>query len=167
LFTALKSFIWYYGSSPEIIVKADVNLTDDDLKENLILIGGPVANNITRGLNDQLPITFVHNGDGWSLKRNPSAVKDFNAFLITNENIMELSLNSTIPYDESMGVLQTIRNPWNERNFIIVLAGLTRYGTRSISKNLDFTASYKIFGGNHTELGFYKQWCGEFEGDEE
>ncbi|MCD6559074.1 MAG: DUF4932 domain-containing protein [Palaeococcus sp.] len=155
-----KSFIWYYGNSPEILIKADVNLTDEDLKENLILIGGPVANNITRGLNEKLPINFVQDEDGWSLKRNPSVVKDFHAFLITNGSIMELSLNSTIPYDESMGVLQTIRNPWNGRNFIIVFAGLTRYGTRSISKNQDFTASYKIFGGNYTELGFYKQYKG-------
>lgn len=155
--TLEKSFIWYYGSSPEIIVKADVNLTDDDLKENLILIGGPVANKITKELNDKLPINFVQDENGWSLKRNPSAVKDFNAFLITNESIIGLSLNSTIPYDGSVGVLQIIRNPWNEKNFIIVLAGLTRYGTRSISKNQDFTASYKIFGNNYIELGFYKQ----------
>ena len=155
-----KSFSFYRRDAPKIVVKADVNLTDEDLRENLILIGGPVANKITRGLNDQLPITFVHDEDGWSLKRNPSVVKDFNAFLITNEGIEDIPLNSTIPYDESMGVLQTIRNPWNERNFIIVLEGLTRYGTRSISKNLDFTASYKIFGGNYTELGFYKQYKG-------
>jgi len=132
-------------------------LTDDDLKENLILIGGPVANKITGELNDKLPITFVRDEKGWSLKRNPGAVKDFHAFLITNENIIELSLDSTIPYDGSIGVLQAIRNPWNEKNFIIVLAGLTRYGTRSISKNQDFTASYKIFGNNYIELGFYKQ----------
>ena len=152
-----RSFIWFYGSSPEIIVKADVDLTDDDLKENLILIGGPVANKITGELNDKLPITFIRDEKGWSLKRNPGAVKDFHAFLITNENIIELSLDSTIPYDGSIGVLQAIRNPWNEKNFIIVLAGLTRYGTRSISKNQDFTASYKIFGNNYIELGFYKQ----------
>ena len=162
-----RSFIWFYGSSPEIIVKADVDLTDDDLKENLILIGGPVANKITRELNDKLPITFVQDENGWSLKRNRGAVKDFHAFLVANGDIRELPLDDTIPCDGSMGVLQTIKNPWNEKNFIIVFAGLTRYGTRSISKNQDFIASYKIFGRNHTELGFYKQWCGEFEGDGE
>jgi hypothetical protein len=149
-----------YGYAPKIVVKADVNLTDEDLKENLILIGGPVANKITMKLNDQLPMTFVRNENGWGLKRNPSVVKDFNAFLFTNEGIMELSLNSTIPYDESMGVLQVIRNPWNEENFIIVLAGLTRYGTRNISRNSSSVASYKILGGNYKELGFYKQYKG-------
>jgi len=156
-----KSFTMGYGNTPpKIVVKADVNLTGDDLKENLILIGGPVANKITRELNEQLPITFVHNKNSWSLKRNPSAVRDFNAFLIMRKNIRELSLNSTIPHDESLSVLQTVRNPWNGKNFVIVLAGLTRQGTRSISTNLDFIVSYKISGGNYTELGFYKQYGG-------
>lgn len=155
-----NSFIIGYSNAPKIIVKEDVNLTDEDLRGNLILIGGPVANEITRKLNDQLPVAFVHYEDGWSLKRNPSAVEDFSAFLLTPDNLIELPLNSTIPYDESMGVLQTIRNPWNEKNYIMVLAGLTRYGTKNISKNLNFIVSYKIFGGNYTELGFYKQYKG-------
>ncbi|MCD6373254.1 MAG: S-layer protein, partial [Thermococcus sp.] len=153
-----KFFILYHGSDPEIIVKADVNLTENDLKENLILIGGPVANKITRELNDKLPITFVRDENGWSLKRNPGAVKDFHAFLVANGDIMKIPLDSTIPYDGSIGALQTIRNPWNEKNFIIVLAGLTRYGTRNILRNPGFGASYIIFGNNYTELGFYKQY---------
>ncbi|AIU70283.1 hypothetical protein TEU_08035 [Thermococcus eurythermalis] len=153
-----KFFILYHGSDPEIIVKADVNLTENDLKENLILIGGPVANKITRELNDKLPITFVRDENGWSLKRNPGAVKDFHAFLVANGDIMKIPLDSTIPYDGSIGALQTIRNPWNEKNFIIVLAGLTRYGTRNILRNPGFGAGYIIFGNNYTELGFYKQY---------
>ncbi len=153
-----KFFILYYGSSPEIIVKADVNLTDDDLKENLILIGGPAANKITRELNDRLPITFVRDENGWSLKRNPGAFKDFHAFLVGNGDIREISLDSTIPRDGFIGTLQTIRNPWNEKNFIIVLAGLTRYGTRNISRNRPSGPSYIISGDNYTELGFYKQY---------
>ncbi|MCA6213916.1 MAG: hypothetical protein PWP19_1729 [Thermococcaceae archaeon] len=155
-----EGFSISFGYTPKVVIKADVNLTDEDLRENLILIGGPVANKVTRELNDRLPITFVHSGNGWSLKRNPGVVKDFNAFLFADEGIIELSLNSTIPYDGSMGVLQTIRNPWNEKNFVIVLAGLTRYGTRNISKNQSSIASYKILGENYKELGFYKQYKG-------
>ncbi len=155
-----NSFIIGYGNTPKIIVKEDVNLTDEDLRGNLILIGGPVANEITRELNDQLPVTFVCDEDGWSLKRNSGVVKDFSAFLLTSDNLVELPLNSTVPHNKTVGVLETIRNPWNEKNFIMVLAGLTRYGTKNISKNLDFVVSYKIFGGNYTELGFYKQYKG-------
>ena len=150
-----RGFRTYYGTSPTTVVKADTNLTSEDFKENLILVGGPVANKITMKLNSQLPITFVYTENGWNLKRNPNYVKNFNAFLITNESIMELSLDSTIPPDV-YGVVETIRNPWNGNAYITIIAGVDRYGTRRMINGIGLE-SYVIKGEKYWEIGFYTQ----------
>ena len=75
-----------YGRSPSIIIKADKNLTDEDLRHNLILIGGPVANGVVKQLNDELPVKFIFNGS-WILRRNPSNVKEFAAFYVTPDYV--------------------------------------------------------------------------------
>lgn len=153
-----ETFEQFYGSYPEIIIKSDANLTEDDLRENLILIGGPVANKITKELNEKLPIKFIFNGS-WSLERNPNVVKNFNAFLFVDDSdVRELSLNSGFPKDETLGVVETIRNPWNEESFIIVVAGATRYGTRRVVKRVGGSPSYIIKGKTYHEQGFYMQW---------
>jgi len=49
-----------------------------------------------------------------------------------------------------------VRNPWNEKNFIAVVAGVDRYSTRALVK--EFTAyprSYGIESGDYVEVGFY------------
>lgn len=146
-----KGFRAYYGASPSILVKPDVNLTSEDFKENLILIGGPVANKITRELNTKLPIIFIYN-KSWEVKRNPTAVHEFHAFLVSSDSIMELSLNSTT---RAIGVSQVVRNPWNEDNFIIVIEGVDRYGTRRMLKEFSGLRSYIIIGESYREMGFY------------
>ncbi len=146
-----KGFRAYYGASPSIFVKSDVNLTSEDFKENLILIGGPVANKITRELNTKLPIIFIYN-KSWEVKRNPTAVHEFHAFLVSSDSIMELSLNSTT---RAIGVSQVVRNPWNEDNFIIVIEGVDRYGTRRMLEEFSGLRSYTIIGESYREMGFY------------
>ncbi|WP_171814833.1 hypothetical protein [Thermococcus litoralis] len=146
-----KGFRAYYGASPSILVKPDVNLTSEDFKENLILIGGPVANKITRELNTKLPIIFIYN-KSWEVKRNPTAVHEFHAFLVSSDSIMELSLNGTT---RAIGVSQVVRNPWNEDNFIIVIEGVDRYGTRRMLEEFSGLRSYTIIGESYREMGFY------------
>lgn len=53
-----KQFEDFYSQKPTILIKADTNLTEEDLKRNLLLIGGSVANKITEKLASKLPISF-------------------------------------------------------------------------------------------------------------
>jgi len=85
-----------YGRSPSIVIKADKHLTEEDLKHNLILIGGLVVNGVVKQLNDKLPVKFVFNAS-WILRRNPSNVKEFTAFYVTPDYVEQISLNRNIP----------------------------------------------------------------------
>ncbi|MEO2152435.1 MAG: hypothetical protein ABGW50_07250, partial [Thermococcus sp.] len=147
-----ETYMRLYGQAPSIVVKADGNLTDEDLRGNLILIGGPVANAITARLNENLPLSFAFNGS-WVPRRNPNAVKNFTAFRITENNISVIPLNSPVP-SGVFGVVETIRNPWNSKEYVLVIAGLDRYGTREMSKWIQWQ-SYVIRGKTYWEVGFY------------
>lgn len=91
-------------------------------QDNLVLIGGPVANSLVAEINHYLPIKFTKSGSTW---------------LLQGETNYEMEQNSDI------GVLEIIQNPWNKNKKIIVAAGLTREGTKaaasflSLSKNKD------------------------------
>lgn len=139
-----------YGVSPAIIVKSDKELTDEDLKENIILVGGPVANNLTKSLHDRMPIRFVFNGT-WGLKRDFKWVNKFSAFLFTsfgNLSIEELSKDTPIPQEYPLGVVEVIRNPWSDENFILIVAGIDRYSTRKLIDNVrSLLLSYIVEGG--------------------
>ncbi|USG99173.1 DUF4932 domain-containing protein [Thermococcus argininiproducens] len=147
--------IWrLYNGKPEIIVKAEKELNEDDLKENLILIGGPAASGIVKSLTN-LPIKFVFNGS-WILKKNITGFESFVGFVIENEIYTELRKKDRDIYGYPLGVVEVVKNPWNEKNLIAVIAGVDRYSTRRLAK--DFTAyprSYGIESGNYTEVGFY------------
>jgi len=147
-----------YGRSPSIVIKADKNLTDEDLKHNLILIGGPVANGVVKQLNDKLPVKFVFNAS-WILRRNPSNIKEFTAFYVTPDYVEQISLNRNIPPDV-YGVVETIRNPWNGNAYITIIAGVDRYGTRRMINGIGLE-SYVIKGEKYWEIGFYTQNGGD------
>jgi len=155
-----NTFTTLYGYSPSIIVKTDKNLTEEDLKHNLILIGGPVANGIVEQLNDKLPVKFIFNGS-WSLRRNPSNVKEFAAFYVTPDYVEQISLNRNIPPDV-YGVVETIRNPWNGNAYITIIAGIDRYGTRKMISWIGLE-SYVIKGEKYWEIGFYTQNGGDMQ----
>ena len=147
-----ETYMRLYGQAPSIVVKEDANLTDEDLRGNLILIGGPVANTITARLNENIPVRFAFNGS-WVLRRNPNAVKNFTAFRITENNISVIPLNSPVP-SVLFGVVETIRNPWNSKGYVLIIAGIDRYGTREMSKWIQWQ-SYVIRGETYSEVGFY------------
>ena len=155
-----KMFSRAYGVSPTIIVKSDKELTDEDLKENLILVGGPVANNLTKSLRNKMPIKFVLNRI-WRLKRDSSLVNKFSAFLFTSFGklpIEELSTDAPIPQEYPLGVVEVIGNPWNEKNLVLIVAGVDRYSTRRLTSNVQASLiSYIIKGDNYMEAGFYTQ----------
>ena len=153
-----KMFSRAYGVLPTIIVKSDKKLTYEDLKENLILVGGPVANNLTKSLQNKMPIKFVLNRT-WRLKRDSSLVNKFSAFLFTSFEklpIEELSTDAPISQEYPLGVVEVIRNPWNEKNLVLIVAGVDRYSTRRLISNVQASLiSYIIKGDNYVEAGFY------------
>ena len=149
--------IWkFYNGMPKIIVKAENELNEEDLKANLILIGGPAANGIVQNLTT-LPLKFVFNGS-WILEKNVTNFKTFTSFAIEKEVYTKLKERSKIIHGYPLGVAEVIRNPWDEGNLLAIIAGVDRYSTRRLAK--DFTAyprSYGIESGNYMEVGFYVQ----------
>ena len=147
--------IWkFYNGMPKIIVKAENELNEEDLKANLILIGGPAANGIVQNLTT-LSLKFVFNGS-WILEKNVTNFETFTSFAIEKEVYTKLKERSKIIHGYPLGVAEVIRNPWDEGNLLAIIAGVDRYSTRRLAK--DFTAyprSYGIESGNYMEVGFY------------
>lgn len=76
-------------------------------KEDLILVGGPVANIITMDLNPHLAVNF-----DWKLVWR-----------------MESSRSGKAYSDEQIGLIAKVRNPWNRSRVVVVLSGLHAAGT--------------------------------------
>ncbi len=107
----LGSFLIY---RPEIPVKLDTEIKERDLKNNLILIGGPGVNSITAKINNKLPIKFErikHMGNFYS------SVYSF----VSKKNYAE----------EGCGVIVKTKNPFDKTNDVLVIAGRRISGTRA------------------------------------
>ncbi|BAD84404.1 hypothetical protein, conserved [Thermococcus kodakarensis KOD1] len=141
-----------FGQAPSIEIKAYDELTPEDTKANLILIGTPQTNDLVKELNDGLPVKFVFNGS-WILQRDSASVKEFFSFEITNQSVKQLPLEYPTP--SPWGVIETIRNPWNDRTYITVLAGTNE----SLIMQAFWRGfpSYVLVGDNYFEVGFYIQ----------
>ncbi len=107
---------------PKFIVKLDTEVRDEDLNNNLILIGGPVVNKVVEKINSKLPIRFE------------------------NGNIKSTISNETYPQDEC-GLIVKTKNPFNKDKYVLVVAGKRFSGTRAaiIAFLKDFK---KITNGN-------------------
>ena len=91
---------------PQFNVKLDTEVREDDLQNNLILIGGPVVNKIVEKINSKLPIRFEEG----SIKST-----------VTKE---------VYPQDEC-GMIVKAKNPFNDGKFVLVVAGKRFSGTRA------------------------------------
>ncbi|WP_324734813.1 DUF4932 domain-containing protein [Thermococcus sp. SY098] len=91
-----------------VTVRADINVTEKDLRSYLILIGGPVANNITRQVNDLLKVRFI---------------KKDGEYVLYSEYTNRTYLSNDV------GVFEIVRNPWDKRKLLTLIAGITRDGT--------------------------------------
>ncbi len=107
--------------------KLDTEIREKDLKGNLILIGGPTVNMVTKKVNKKLPIFF-------DLKNSRDIIS---------------KISGKKYEDESCGLIALIDNPWikTKKNKILILAGKRVHGTRAaiiaFIKDLD-----KIMEGN-------------------
>ncbi|MBI2558590.1 S-layer protein [Candidatus Woesearchaeota archaeon] len=91
---------------PKFNVKLDTEVREDDLNNNLILIGGPVVNKIVERANPKMPIRFE------------------------NGNIKSTISNEVYPQDEC-GLIVKLKSPFNKDKYILVVAGKRFSGTRA------------------------------------
>jgi len=94
---------------PNFYVKLDTEAREQDLKNNLIVIGGPVVNKVTAIINQKMPIKFARELH-WAIK---SSVTD-----------------NVYPSDET-GLIVKMKNPFNAEKSILVVAGKRHTGTRA------------------------------------
>jgi len=112
---------------PGLNVKLDTEIKEEDLKQNLILIGGPVVNRITEEINEKLPIRFSKDGN-WNIY---SAV------------------SGKYYYGEENGIIVKAKNPYNKDKNVFVIAGKRYSGTRAaivaVLKHFDQVTSGNIY----------------------
>jgi len=89
--------------------RLDTEIKEKDLKKNLILVGGPKANIIVEKVNKKLPIYFDFHRE-WNL------VSPFSKRVYTEDDV---------------GLIARIKNPFNTKKEVLVLAGKRFRGTRA------------------------------------
>ena len=94
---------------PKMNVKLDTEVSTDDLKKNLILIGGPIVNKITDKVNDKLPIRFDK-----KFKRNIFS-----------------SLTNQVYLADNCGMIVKVKNPFNLEKSLLLVAGKRFSGTQA------------------------------------
>lgn len=107
----LGAFLNY---TPEISTKLDTEVKDEDLKNNLILIGGPGVNFVTAKVNSKLPIMFER------IKDQGNFYSSFHSN-VSGKNYSE----------EGYGIIVKTKNPFDKTKDILVIAGRRFYGTRA------------------------------------
>ena len=113
----LAFFLGQIAALPENFpIKLDVDVkVEKEESSNLILVGGPGTNLITQELNEFLPIRF-------------NMMPSNHGFLLGG-----LASEKTLkvyPAD-NMGLIAKIPNPWNNKNWVIILAGNKTIGTKA------------------------------------
>lgn len=92
---------------PTFNVKLDTETREDDLKKNLILIGGPVVNKITERFNKDLPVNF------------------------NDEKNITSSISKHVYPGDDTGMIVKAKNPFEEGKSVLVVAGKRYSGTRA------------------------------------
>ncbi len=107
----LGSFLNY---APSASVKLDTEIAKDDLKQNLIIIGGPGVNRLAAQINEKLPIKFKED-----LKR-----KGFYTDIFS-------SLSRKTYGEDENGIIVKMKSPFVADKHIMVIAGKRSQGTKS------------------------------------
>lgn len=107
----------------DLKVRLDTEVREEELKGNLILIGGPVVNTITGKINNKFPIRFDEN---------------FSIFS---------SISKKKYHNDEVGIIVKIKNPFNDKKKVLLVAGKRYSGTRAVI--IAFLKHFKeIFKGN-------------------
>ncbi len=129
----LGGFINY---SPELFVNLDVSIkAREKYDDNFILLGGPGVNMITLHFNKYFPVKYDVEFSGEAPKAS------FGKGFITSDGEEYV--------DNTMGVVQKIKNPFNKSKSVILFAGVGRRGTKSAV--LSMTLRYKELLKNYKD----------------
>ncbi|MDH5447924.1 MAG: helix-turn-helix domain-containing protein [Candidatus Bathyarchaeota archaeon] len=123
----LTFFLGQYSELPdEFAIKLDVDVkAEKEEKNNLILVGGPGTNLLTKEINDYLPIKF---------DMTPSKHGFIFSGLISQKT-------KNVYTADTMGLIARIMNPWDKEKRVIVFAGNKAVGTKACV--LAFTKFWK------------------------
>jgi DNA-binding transcriptional ArsR family regulator len=105
----LALFLGSFLREPEINYRLDTQVDEDDLKKNLILVGGPKANIVVDRLNKFLPIYFDEKNE-WQIVS---------------------TLSKNVYRDDDIGLIIKMRNPFNPKNYVLMFCGRRFKGTRA------------------------------------
>jgi hypothetical protein len=91
------------------VIKLDTELTQQQILDNLILLGNPRVNTIAMMMNEFLPITYE----------------------LTGPDVLMSTISERAYAEPQDGAVQMIRNPMNPDSKVIVLAGNETAGTQA------------------------------------
>ena len=100
-------FLGKYLYNIESAVNLDTDVRESDLKNNLILIGGPVINRVTKMINEKMSIRFD-----------------------SKKNIYSSISKKTYTSDDC-GLIVKMQNPFDKNKKILVIAGKRYSGTKA------------------------------------
>lgn len=127
----LGSFLNY---APSASVKLDTETTKEDLRNNLIIIGGPGVNRLTAQLNDKLPIKF----------KEDEKRKNFYTDIFS-------SLSKKTYSEDENGMIVKMKNPFVSDRQIMIIAGKRSQGTKAailaIMHNFDEVCAGNMHNG--------------------
>ncbi|NJE31076.1 DUF4932 domain-containing protein [Thermococcus sp. 18S1] len=151
----LRVFYAQWNGTIEVQIKADANVTNDDLGSNLVLVGGPYSNALVNELDDNFPLRFVPAGNGhWILEKN----HDWEVYsYILTENADDPVVTGELGDVTGAAVIMAVRNPYAPGNYIVWVAGEDRNLTALFQNPTYYLSSYEIWSEKGIEMGFYVQ----------
>jgi DNA-binding transcriptional ArsR family regulator len=103
----LAMYLGQFATFDFPLYRLDVRLDSEMRKRNLIVAGGPKVNTLVHEINNDLPISF------------------------DEKNFIVHSSISGKKYEENVGVIELIKNPYNADAKILLIGGLNHHGTRA------------------------------------
>uniref|UniRef100_UPI00263A064D hypothetical protein n=1 Tax=Thermococcus sp. TaxID=35749 RepID=UPI00263A064D len=156
----LEKFYSQWVEPVEVVVKADVNVTDADLRGVIVLVGGPVSNRLVRELDSKFPLRFETVNGTWVLTHTENVT----SFVLLDEKSPWKKVYGNVSVAvgnlgnvANASVLMAIRNPYNESNYLVWVAGENRNLTALFTNPTYYLSSYEIYTGKEVEMGFYVQ----------
>jgi DNA-binding transcriptional ArsR family regulator len=100
----------FIGQHPKAASRLDTDVKDEDLQQNLIVIGGPIVNAVAKRLNPRMPV-FFEEQSGWAVRS---------------------TLTGKLYTSEACGLVVGMRNPFNPEKNVLMIAGSRHEGTRAL-----------------------------------
>ena len=151
----LEEFYGRWSTGTSITVKADVNVTPEDLKENIVLVGDPSVNSVVEEMQEEFPLRFVRLENGsWVIKRNSEW--NISSFVLTT-NEEDPVVTGELRDTSKAALLLAVMNPNNPRNYVVWVAGTDEKTTDIFQNPTYYLSSYEIWSEKGIEMGFYVQ----------